>query len=98
MNRKNESYIVSHFAEALAQGRIRACFQPVFASIAGMIISAEALARWHDPDGGTLSPAEFIPALEKHGLIYDLDMEILRQTCAFYRELRDRGTPCPASR
>ncbi len=95
MCRRDEAYIVSHFREALAQGHIRAYFQPVFASIAGMIISAEALARWHDPDGGTLSPADFIPALEKHGLIYDLDMEILRQTCAFYRELSDRGTPVP---
>lgn len=45
MCRRDEAYIVSHFKEALAQGHIRACFQPVFASIAGMIISAEALAR-----------------------------------------------------
>ena len=95
MCRRDEAYIVSHFAEALEQGRIQAFFQPVFASIAGMIISAEALARWRDPDGGMLSPADFIPALEKHGLIYDLDMEVLRQTCAFYRALRDRGTPVP---
>lgn len=95
MSRRDESYIVSHFAEALEQGRIQAWFQPVFASIAEMIISAEALARWNDPDGGMLSPADFVPVLEKHGLICDLDMEILRQTCAFYRELRDRGTPVP---
>ena len=95
MCRRDEAFIVSHFAEAMKQGHILACFQPVFASIAGMIISAEALARWHDPDGGMLSPADFVPVLEKHGLICDLDMEILRQTCAFYRELRDRGTPVP---
>ena len=84
------------FPESLAKGHIQAYFQPVFASISGSVVSAEALARWHDPERGMLSPADFIPSLESNGLIFDLDMEILRQTCAFYREMVVRGTPVPS--
>ena len=31
--------------------------------------------------------------LERHGLIYELDMEMLRQACILYDDLRRRGTP-----
>ena len=72
---------------------IRAWFQPVFRSLTQQIMGAEALARWFDPDGTMLSPADFIPQLEQSGLIFELDMEIIRQACALYDELRTRGTP-----
>ena len=82
-----EKYILSHFYEALETGRIRPFFQPVYRSITEKICDAEALARWEDADLGLLSPGTFIPVLEKHGLIYELDMAILRQSCDFYSRL-----------
>ena len=82
-----------HFHEAIDGGLIRAYFQPVVRSLTQQIIGVEALARWFKPDGRMVSPAEFIPNLERYGLIYELDMEILRQACALYDELRCRGTP-----
>ena len=81
------------FHEAVKKGFIRPYYQPIYRSVTGNMIGAEALARWFDPEAGMLSPGDFIPALEKSGLIYDLDMEILRQTCAFYRKLLNRGMP-----
>lgn len=87
------AYIIDHFTDALDRGLIEPYFHPIYRSMTGEIICAESLARWHDPDGGMLSPAVFIPALEESGLIIDLDMHILRKTCAFYRELIERGTP-----
>ena len=91
-----EKYILSHFFEALETGSIKPYFQPVFRSITGKICDAEALARWEDETYGLLSPGTFIPVLEKHGLIYELDMAVLRQTCAFYRHLQQLGTPLHA--
>ena len=91
-----EKYILSHFFEALETGCIKPYFQPVFRSITGKICDAEALARWEDETYGLLSPGTFIPVLEKHGLIYELDMAVLRQTCAFYRHLQQLGTPLHA--
>ena len=81
------------FHEALGNGMIRAWFQPVFRSLTQQIMGAEALARWFGPDGNMFSPADFIPQLEQNGLIFELDMEIIRQACALYNELRARGTP-----
>ena len=81
------------FHEALGNGMIRAWFQPVIRSLTQQIVGVEALARWFDPDGSMFSPAEFIPDLERSGLIFELDMEILRQACVLYDELRSRGTP-----
>ena len=81
------------FHEAIQNGQIRAFFQPIFRSLTQQIMGVEALARWFTPDGNMLSPADFIPELEQSGLIFELDMEILRQACVLYDELRTRGTP-----
>ena len=93
MGYRDEAYLVNHFHESVEKGSIQAYFQPIYRSYTGKIICAESLARWFDPDGKMLSPDEFIPVLERNNLICDLDMEILRQACAFYQELSLRGTP-----
>ena len=83
----------THFHEAVDSGRVRAYFQPVIRSLTQRIMGVESLARWFKPDGCMLSPAEFIPDLERYDLIHELDMEILRQACVLYDDLRRRGTP-----
>jgi len=83
----------AQFHEAIDSGRIRAYFQPIIRSLTQRIMGVESLARWFKPDGRMLSPAEFIPDLERYELINELDMEILRQACVLYDDLRRRGTP-----
>jgi len=92
MENMDAAYFIEHFNEALDKGYIRAYFQPIYRSMTGKMMCAESLARWIDPERGMISPALFISALEDSGMIFDLDMEILRQACQLYRELRDRGT------
>ena len=96
MSGRDEKELLNHFQEAVGSGRIRAWFQPVCRSMTGRFIGMEALARWFDPEGNMLSPADFIPQLERSGLIMELDLEILRQACLFYREMEERGTPVQA--
>ena len=86
------AYLTENFDEALKNGCIRAYFQPLYRCMTGSMICAESLARWLDPVHGIISPGTFIPVLENEGKIYDLDMEILRQACAFHKELKERGT------
>ena len=83
----------NRFHEAIDSGLIRAYYQPIIRSVTQRIIGVEALARWFNPDGRMVSPADFIPDLERYDLIYELDMEILRQACVLYDDLRGRGTP-----
>lgn len=54
--------------EALDRGDIRPHFQPQLSTDTGAISGFEALARWHHPERGCLSPAEFLPAVEDNDL------------------------------
>lgn len=93
MDGKEKTKFTDCFHEAVRNGQIRAYFQPIIRSLTQQILGVEALARWFSPDGRMHSPADFIPELERSGLIFELDMEILRQACTLYNELQHRGTP-----
>ena len=54
-----------------------------------MLASAEALVRWNHPEHGIISPGLFIPLLEEHGLIFDLDLYVWDETAAYIRYCKD---------
>ncbi|MFC7684680.1 EAL domain-containing protein [Ureibacillus sp. GCM10028918] len=51
----------------------------------------EALARWHSPVLGHVSPAEFIPIAEKSGKINEVDILILRKVLRFQNLRLSKG-------
>ena len=55
--------------QAVRDRRIYPHYQPEVDMRTGQITGFEALARWHDPELGDISPAEFIPIAEDQGLI-----------------------------
>lgn len=61
-------------------------YQPKIAAVGGALLSFEALVRWHRPGHGVISPADFIPAAERTGLIVPLGAMLLEQAC---RQLSD---------
>ena len=48
---------------------------------AGRIIGAEALIRWHHPQRGMVSPAQFIPLAEEIGMIIPIGDWVIEQAC-----------------
>ncbi len=66
---------------SLARGEFCAHFQPKVDG-RGHVVGIEALARWHHPTLGNISPDRFIPIAEESGLILSLTEAITRQACA----------------
>ncbi len=98
MGRNLEAFIMENFKKALDYHRIQVFYQPVIRTSSRQICSFEALARWIDPELGTIYPDEFIPVLERKGIIHVLDTAILRQVCERLRASILKGeTPIPIS-
>lgn len=85
-----EQEIRQHLKSAMVHGEITVWFQPQYDYRKQKFIGAEALARWNHPELGTISPAEFIPILEKSGLIYEFDQYIWEEACKHLRCWMDK--------
>lgn len=66
---------------ALTNGEFQLHYQPIVDIASDRISSFEALLRWHHPEKGMISPAEFIPVAEDIGLIDSLGEWVLREAC-----------------
>lgn len=65
----------------LKEGHFQAFYQPKVGLADGLPYAVEALARWHHPERGLISPAVFIPLAEEVGLIGELSEQIFLQAC-----------------
>lgn len=66
---------------AVSRGEIAVVFQPIVELDTGRARGFEALARWHHPRLGEVSPADFIPASEATGDIVAIGEHVLRTAC-----------------
>jgi len=84
--RNMEQDITSSLAGALEAGDIKAYLQPKVDMRVGQVVGAETLIRWNDGKGGVNLPDTFIPALEKHGSIVELDFFAFEETLKLLRK------------
>lgn len=77
--------------EAFEGDQLRLHYQPKIDLRSGRIVGAEALLRWHDPEGGLTAPAVFLPLLESAGLMPATDAWVLKQAVADCRAWRASG-------
>jgi len=74
---RDDSVIENALQAADIEGEFSLVFQPVLDTRTGRVTSFEALARWQSPALGAISPAVFIPAAERTGLILSLTRNLL---------------------
>lgn len=82
--------ILAAFPQALAAGEFVVYYQPKVRIADKSIYGAEALVRWVR-DGQVVTPARFIPQLEREGSVCRLDYYILEQVCVFLKSRLDKG-------
>jgi EAL domain-containing protein (putative c-di-GMP-specific phosphodiesterase class I) len=80
---------------ALAKGGLSLHYQPQIRTNDGSLHGVEALARWHDPLLGEVSPAKFIPLAEECGLIEQIGLWSIREACRQMAQWRDAGLDIP---
>jgi EAL domain-containing protein (putative c-di-GMP-specific phosphodiesterase class I)/GGDEF domain-containing protein len=70
--------LMHDFSQALrSEGELELVFQPRMDLALGHCIGAEALLRWQHPELGAVSPAEFIPVVERTSLAGPMTMWVL---------------------
>ncbi|WP_316161219.1 EAL domain-containing protein [Bradyrhizobium sp. SZCCHNRI20481] len=81
--------------EAIASEALTLHYQPQIRTRDGAIHGVEALARWHDPVLGEVSPAKFIPLAEECGLIEQIGVWSIKLACQQMASWRRAGLDIP---
>ena len=66
---------------AIEEQQLELYYQPIVELERKEVRGFEALMRWHHPQLGMVSPAEFIPLAEETGLIVEMGIWALKQAC-----------------
>lgn len=80
---------------AFDTGQITASFQPQLSTEDRTITGFEALARWHHPRLGPVSPADFLPAMRDAGALNRLGQLMVQQALQAINEWDRQGFDIP---
>ncbi len=80
-----------HLRRALEHGELRVVYQPIVSLDTMAVMGVEALLRWRSPDLGDVSPAQFIPAAERTGLILPIGRFVLAEAIKQLADWRRAG-------
>lgn len=76
-----------HLRDAFLNQEFVVYYQPQIKLDTGEVSGFEALLRWNSPTLGIVSPQKFIEVAEESGLIVQLGEWVLRNVCAFLKEI-----------
>lgn len=83
--------LIADMKKALQDEGFTFFLQPKYNSVTGKIVSMEALARWKHSEFGSVPPSEFVPLMEKSGLVTWLDRFVWEGVCRVLHEWQMEG-------
>ena len=86
-----EMTIINELIRTLAVDGLEVYLQPKVDLKTSEIIGFEALARWHSPILGQVSPSVFIPIAESIGKIIELEVDVLTKVLRWQRMRNQSG-------
>ena len=88
-----EIRLEAELRRAVANRDFKLAYQPIVELPSGALHGFEALVRWTSPTAGFVSPATFIPVLERTDLIIDLGAWILQEAASQLARWNDELSP-----
>ena len=86
--------LVSDLRAALISGdQLELHYQTQHEPNSGELVGMEALLRWRHPENGMISPGNFIPLAERHGLMAQLGGWVIEKACAQQAHWRHSNMP-----
>ncbi|MHA7774262.1 putative bifunctional diguanylate cyclase/phosphodiesterase [Roseibium sp. M-1] len=88
---ETEAQIELELKDAVKHDQFFLVFQPQVNLRTQAVTGVEALVRWQHPERGTISPADFLPVVEKSGLAPILGEIVIDKALAAARQWLDEG-------
>ncbi len=85
------SFSLEQILHGVQEKQFEPFFQPKVGLASGLVLGAEALARWQHPEHGLIGPYAFIAPLEQSGKIDGLTLLMLEKAAGACRGWRERG-------
>ncbi|RCV87047.1 putative bifunctional diguanylate cyclase/phosphodiesterase [Billgrantia montanilacus] len=86
--------LVYSLRDALASGgQLELYYQSQHRTSDGLVVGLEALLRWRHPEHGLVSPGDFIPLAERHGLMGMLGNWVIDEALGQMARWREMGMP-----
>ena len=86
-----DAVLLKQVARALDRNELFLQYQPIATVRECAVIGVEALVRWEHPQHGTLAPGDFLPAVERSPLSWDVDLYVLERAVSQAREWQRNG-------
>lgn len=90
-----ELSLESELRDAIARREFVNYYQPKIDLKTGKLAGAEALIRWNHPVRGIVAPAEFVPVLERSGLVIAAGRQVMERAMLDWCGWRDAGLAPP---
>lgn len=88
---RDQVVLLQDLRAALERQQLQLVYQPKVDARTLQVTAAEALLRWVHPLRGVISPAQFVPLAERHGLIGAIGNWVISEACRQAAAWREGG-------